>query len=280
MSTSALHTLKVFFGQTITNRCNLDIGLFCKSLGKPVALSSVLSLALIVAGILLTGSTLHAAQLRVEPVMLELNAPAAAATLTLRNDDDAEVTAQTRVFRWSQSGGKETLEPTTDVVASPPAVKLSGKTDYVVRVVRVTKQPVQGEESYRVVVDQLPQPQNQRARTINLLVRQSIPVFFRARQILTAVVSWSLAYDGDKLIVTARNDGEERLRIASLQLRNSAGKTINFGNGLLGYALGRSSMSWIAPGNARDFGTVGPVSISAVSDKGPVNAVAAAPLRH
>ena len=212
--------------------------------------------------------------------MLELNAPAAAATLTLRNDDDAEVTAQTRVFRWSQSGGKETLEPTTDVVASPPAVKLSPHTDYVVRVVRVTKEPVQGEESYRVIVDQLPQPQKQTARTINLLVRQSIPVFFRSRQLSIAAVSWSLAYEGDKLIVTARNEGEERLRIASLRLRNSAGQTINFGSGLVGYALGRSSMSWVAPGNVRNFGTIGPVSISAVSDKGPVNAVAPAPLRH
>ena len=237
---------------------------------------SVLTAAIIIAA----ETPLDAGQLRVEPVSLELIEPAAAATLTLRNDDDVEVTAQTRVFRWSQSAGKEILEPTADVVASPPAVKLSPHTDYVVRVVRVTKQPIQGEESYRVIVDQLPQPQKQTARAINLLVRQSIPVFFRSRQLSVSAVSWSLAYEGDKLIVTARNEGEERLRIASLQLRNSAGKTINFGNGLLGYALGRSSMSWIAPGNARDFGTVGPVSISAVSDKGPVNAVAAAPLRH
>lgn len=232
------------------------------------------------AAILGAESSSHAAQLRVEPVMLELNEPAAAATLTLRNDDDVEVTAQTRVFRWSQSAGKEALEPTTDVVASPPTVKLSPHADYLVRVVRVTKQPIQGEESYRVFVDQIPQPHKQTARTINLLVRQSIPVFFRSRRLSVAAVSWSLAYEGDKLIVTARNEGEERLRIASLQLRNSAGQTIGFGGGLVGYALGRSSMSWVAPGSVRNFGTGGPVSISAVSDKGPINAVAPAPLRH
>ena len=66
-----------------------------------------------------------AAQLRVQPVLLELDAPAAAATLTLRNDEDAEIAVQTRVFIWRQSGGAETLEPTTDVVASPPTVKLA-----------------------------------------------------------------------------------------------------------------------------------------------------------
>jgi P pilus assembly chaperone PapD len=78
------------------------------------------------------------------------------ARLTLRNDEDTEVTVQTRVLRWSQNAGKETLEPTPDVVASPPAVTLAPGADYVVRVVRVSKQPVHGEESYRVIVDQLP----------------------------------------------------------------------------------------------------------------------------
>ena len=236
--------------------------------------------ALIAVTIFVAGSSSRASQLRVEPVSLELTTPASAATLTLRNDDDVEVTAQTRVFRWSQSAGKETLEPTNDVVASPPVVKLIPHADYVVRVVRVTKQPVLGEESYRVVVDQIPQPQKQNPRTINLLVRQSIPVFFRSRQLSVATVSWSLSYENDKLIVTARNDGEERLRIASLRLRNQAGQTISFGGGLVGYALGRASMSWTAPGNLRNFAARDPVSISAVSDKGPIDAVAPAPTRQ
>jgi P pilus assembly chaperone PapD len=131
--------------------------------GNSMVLGRPLFVALILTP-LLSASIASAAQLRVEPVSLELGAPAAAGILTLRNDDDVEVTAQTRVFRWSQSAGKETLEPTTDVVASPPTVTLSPHADYVVRVVRVTKQPVQGEENYRVFVDQIPQPPKQTAR--------------------------------------------------------------------------------------------------------------------
>ena len=93
-------------------------------------------LAFVVAYPFWTGNV-TAAQLRVEPVLLEMTSPSAAGTLKLRNDEDSEVTIQTRVLRWSQTGGKETLEPTTDVVASPPAVKLAPGADYVVRVVRV-----------------------------------------------------------------------------------------------------------------------------------------------
>lgn len=215
-----------------------------------------------------------AAQLRVEPVLLEMNAPAAAGSLTLRNDEDADVVVQTRVMRWSQADGKETLEPTVDVVASPPTVKLAPGADYVVRVVRVSKRPVRGEESYRVIVDQLPNVRRQQARAVDLLIRHSIPVFFRNPQLTASSVAWSLGYDGDKLVIVASNSGEERLRIASLRLRDAAGTTVSFGNGLVGYALGRSSMSWVAPGHPRGFGVSGSVSITAETDKGPIHAMA------
>ena len=221
-----------------------------------------------------------AAQLRVEPVLLELNAPAAAGTLTLRNDEDSEVTIQTRVLRWSQTAGKENLEPTTDVVASPPAVTLAPGADYVVRVVRVSKEPVRGEESYRIIVDQLPKVRKQQARAVNLLIRQSIPVFFRGKELNLPAISWSMRSEAGKLVVAASNAGDERLRIASLRLKDSSGATISFGDGLVGYVLGRSSMSWVAPNNPRGFGSGGPVSITAETDKGPTHAVVQAPARQ
>jgi fimbrial chaperone protein len=230
----------------------------------------------------LIGSTgaAPAAQLRVEPVLLEMNAPAAAGTLTLRNDEEGQVTVQTRVLRWSQTTGKETLEPTTDVVASPPAVTLMPGADYVVRIVRVTKRPVRGEESYRVIVDQLPRAVRQQSRSVNLLIRQSIPVFFRGRELSQPTVTWSISSVAGKMVVAASNAGDERLRIASLRLKDSSGATISFGNGLVGYVLGQSSMSWIAPNNPRDFGSTGPVSITAETDKGPTHAVAQSPARR
>ncbi len=207
-------------------------------------------------------------------MLLELNAPAAAGSLTLRNDENADVVVQTRVMRWSQADGKESLEPTTDVVASPPTVKLTPGADYVVRVVRVSKRPIRGEESYRVIVDQLPNVRSQQTRAINLLIRHSIPVFFRNPQLSVSSVAWSLGYEGDKLIVVASNSGDERLRVASLRLRDASGATINFGSGLVGYALGKSSMRWTAPSHPRGFGANGSVSISAETDKGPINAMA------
>jgi fimbrial chaperone protein len=157
-----------------------------------------------------------AAQLLVEPILLEMNG-AAAGTLTLRNEESVESDVQTRVFRWLQADGRETLEPTTDAVASPPAIRLTPHSDYTVRIVRTATEPVAGEESYRVIVDQLPSPGRQMQRAVNILIRQSIPVFFRAGQLTRANVSWSVTSEHGQISVSAVNSGDERLRIASLQ---------------------------------------------------------------
>jgi fimbrial chaperone protein len=225
-------------------------------------------------GMYLSPQISPAAQLHVEPVLLELNAPVAAGVLTLRNDDDIEAVVQTRVVRWSQSNGSDKLEPVTDVVASPPAVTLAPHGDYVVRVVRVSKQPVRDEESYRVIVDQLPSALGRQNRSVNVLIRQSIPVFFRGRDLRPASVSWTLRHEAKRLVLTASNTGNEHLRIASLRLRNSAGVTISYGNGLAGYVLGQSSRSWTMPNYPVGFNVKGSISITAESDKGPVSAIA------
>jgi fimbrial chaperone protein len=61
-----------------------------------------------------------AASLQVAPVLLDIAAPAAAAMVTLRNTGATPIATQIRVFRWVQEEGRERLEPTADVVASPP----------------------------------------------------------------------------------------------------------------------------------------------------------------
>jgi len=224
---------------------------------------------------ILLGGTAPAALLQVDPILLELNAPTIAGTLTLRNDEDIDVSVQTRIFRWVQVDGHESLDPTTDVVASPPIVTLAPGADYTIRIVRTAAAVVQGEESYRVWVDQLPPSQQQSQSGVNILIRQSIPVFFRARQLTRARVSWALRLEGGRLLITVTNSGDERMRIASLKLRDGAGTTASFGNGLVGYVLGRSSMTFIIPSLPPGFGADGDISIAAASNYGPVHATAA-----
>ena len=215
-----------------------------------------------------------AASLQVSPTTIEVNAPGATSSVSLVNPTPQQISVQVRVFKWSQVNGQERLEPTNDLVASPPFVTLPPSANYAVRLVRTAGRPVVGEESYRLVIDELPQPGRLKAGAITLLLRQSLPVFFEGTEMRPPQVSWSYAKQGGKLLVTAKNDGDRRMRIGSLSMSNGKGSTVSFGNGLVGYSLGRSVMTWVLSGRKANLSVGGTATLSGQSDLGPINAKA------
>jgi fimbrial chaperone protein len=228
----------------------------------------------LVATAILLSAPLRATSLQVQPAMIDVSAPGAASTLTLRNEGQTAINVQVRVFRWLQSDGEERLETTEDVVASPPAVALAPNADYVARVVRVTKRAVEGEETYRLVVDELPDATQAQTNTVRMLVRHSIPVFFSASERTPPNVDWSVSRSSSRVMLSARNNGDSHLRVSALTLRDQYGKKISFGGGLVGYALGRSTMRWVAPGSTHGFAPKGSVSVSSQGNDGPLHATA------
>lgn len=191
-----------------------------------------------------------AASLSVSPTFIDQPAPANTAVVTVQTQGKDPVRVQIRLFRWVQVDGKDRLEPTRDVVASPPMLKVAPGMDYTVRIVRLAKRPVAGEESYRLLVDQLPEPKDRKANQVNLVIRHSIPVFFRAGDTSPPAIGWSAARTKQGLVLTARNDGERRLKLTDLVVKTAAGNVVRRIDGLAGYVLAGSSMSWILPGQA------------------------------
>jgi len=229
--------------------------------------------ALVFASIAALASGVQATSLQVAPVRVEVAAPGAASTVTLRNEGSSPLNAQIRVFRWSQTDGQEKLEPTDDVVASPPAASLAPKTDYTVRLVRVTKRPLAGAEAYRLLVDELPDPKARQNGVVTLVMRYSIPVFFFARESTHAKLAWSLEQRGGRAYVLATNSGDRDVRISALKLSRDD-RHVSFGDGLNGYVLGRSTMRWPVPVTLARADGGRPIVISAQSDRGPINASA------
>ena len=228
------------------------------------------------AGLLVLASTAsHAA-----PVTVEVAAPGATASINLRNDGEHPLDAQIRVFRWTQIDGKEILVPSDDVVASPPAVTLQPKEDYVVRVVRTSKRPVSGEETYRLLIDELPEPAHRASAAVNIVLRYSIPVFFSTADDTDPKLTWTVQQSGGRSFVVATNSGDRRMRIAGLKVQLGKGETASFGDGLVGYVLGRSTMRWAIPRAIPKLKTGAAVQISALSDLGPISAQGSIQVSH
>jgi fimbrial chaperone protein len=103
-------------------------------------------------------------------------------------------------------------------------------------------------------------------------LRYSIPVFFTVPGAAAPKLSWELQQRGNKPVIVVNNAGDRRIRLAKLKFTDGKGAIANFGEGLAGYVLGRSSKNFDVPANAKGFGVGGVVSISAQSDTGPIEA--------
>ena len=160
------------------------------------------------------------------------------------------------------------------MVSSPPVVLLNPKANYALRVVRTSKTPVANPEAYRLLIDELPDPNRQKSGAVTLVLRYSVPVFFSSPSAGLPKVDWQVEKRGSRLIVTAKNSGDRHLRLAMLKIRDAKGTLASFGNGLTGYVLAHSSMQWTAAGRTSGFSPGGTASISAQSDMGPVDATA------
>jgi len=186
----------------------------------------------------------HAEGLRVAPTSLDIPAPGATETLTLRNGGDAPIVVQARVFRWVQEGGSERYVPTREVVVSPPMTQLAPGATQTVRIIRTAKTRVNDEEAYRVFIDEIPDRSRLRPGQVAFATRLRIPVFFTARGATRADVRWSIRRQGGAAVLTARNAGQSRLKLADLRLLRN-GRTVYRQDGLFGYVLGGSEMRWV-----------------------------------
>jgi fimbrial chaperone protein len=211
----------------------------------------------------------HAASMRVSPTIVEVPSSSSASTLRLHNPSSASVSFQVRVYRWTQHEGMDELTETDSVVASPPIATLSAGKSQVVRIVRVSKSPVQGEESYRILVDEIPDRKTARKNAVMLAVRHSIPLFFGSSAGVPNSLAWSIERIGNSLICVVRNSGDQRVRLAELELRDVGGNLIAQRDGLVGYVLGQSQVSLPVPSYGKRL--IGDsIEISALTENGPM----------
>lgn len=220
-------------------------------------------LVLLTAG--LFNPSANAASLSVSPIRLDLVHPANSTRLTLRNNGSYPLAAQVRVFKWSNQNGKDHFAETRDVVVSPPISTIPAKSEMNVRIVRTNNAPVHGEESYRVVVDEVPTANRVTTVGITIAIRYALPLFVLAPDATRPQVAWTVRMINGKRALVATNAGEVHLRIANLGIGN-----LKLGRGLQGYVLGKSTRTFELPRNANPAG-----AISADTDQGKLNAALA-----
>ncbi len=186
-----------------------------------------------------------ASTLQISPVTVDLSPGENASGITLRNPGDTPLYGQVRVFRWDQANGDDVLTPTTDLAASPPLIQIPAHSDQLIRLVRAIPAPPSGEQSYRLLIDELPAPDEPVANGVTIRLRYSVPVFVEpAGTAGVPVLSWHLMHDNGHWVLRVDNSGSRRAQIAAVQLLDGTGNPYDINKGLLGYALAGRGRQW------------------------------------
>ncbi|WHZ10043.1 MAG: Sigma-fimbriae chaperone protein [Burkholderiaceae bacterium] len=201
---------------------------------------------LVASAAMLACAAAFASGLQVAPVSLTLKATQNADGLWLSNTGDNVVHAQVRVYRWTQEGDADKLEPTRGLVASPPMVELAAGERQLIRAIRLGAPPSgSAEEAYRLIIDELPvHDPNQKG--LQYVLRYSVPVFVEPAGAPASApqLQWALRRDGEKTLLEVSNTGGTHAQIADVAYTDAAGKRTDIARGLLGYVLPGVQMRW------------------------------------
>ncbi len=193
-----------------------------------------------------------AASLQVAPISVSFSPQEKAKEIWLTNTSERPIRAQTRVLAWSQAAEKDQVSPTRDLVASPSITEIKAGEQQLIRIIRIAPQNTAAEQTYRLLIDELPSSGQADAQTgLQLLLQYSLPVFMQpaegiaARNGLTQLNLVDFQYRNSQLAVT--NNAKSHIRISELSYINPNGEKIPLINGLVGYALAGQRMRWDVP---------------------------------
>ncbi|MGX5028483.1 fimbrial biogenesis chaperone [Enterobacter asburiae] len=223
-----------------------------------------LCLAGVLAGIAASGQAQAAATILLWPIDPWLAADARATELWIQNQGNSATTMQVRIVRWKQEGGYERYSAQQDVVASPPIVTIQKGNKQLIRLIKQGAVPAGVEQAYRIIVDEIPQPDAKAEPSIGLKLqmRYSIPLFVYGQGIPTikegahhALVetqnlSWRVTKSEGQPALEVRNRGDVHVRLSQVSLEQG-GQKRTVAEGLLGYVLPGSTRSWPIPAGVR-----------------------------
>lgn len=193
------------------------------------------------------GGVAWAASLVVSPINLFVIAPGKAGAISISNQNKTPVRLQIRVFRWRQQGGEEILDPTRDAIVNPPSMTIPPEQTYTIRVARLAPAQVTAEESYRVIIDELPSPidPNTQQQGVRMLLRTSLPVFFADKAAIPKI-AWRLWSEGGKLNLEATNSGTRHIKLVDLSVEGPQGRIKFNAAGTNAYVLPGSTLRYAA----------------------------------
>jgi len=160
------------------------------------------------------------AQFSVDKTRVLLTGRAQSSLVRITNDSNQPMRFDVKIFAWDHNeAGEEVLTATTEAVAAPGAVTIGPKESQNIRV-GSTAQVGARERTYRLIIEELPQPRSAAAgSTVSMRMRLSIPVFLEPQKGEAVLDLGTPSIASLIPSVVARNTGTVHLQIDSVRFR-------------------------------------------------------------
>lgn len=188
-----------------------------------------------------------AGSFQVTPVTSTLTSGHAIEAFTIRNTGDAPAVVQVELEQWTQEGGRDRLETTEDLLATPPLFRIGVGEAQVVRVGLRHRREESSEIDYRVIFAEVPPAPAPGFRGLAVALHLSVPLFVQPKQV-SASTRWRLVRDNDmatRLEVT--NTGNAHVKIGDWSLSALDNVSALAGSQTPRYVLAGQSTSWLLP---------------------------------
>jgi fimbrial chaperone protein len=227
----------------------------------------VLVLAILIAfGSSLAAADVKAASLEISPVIVTFAPGQTAATIVVQNHGDEPASVQARAFSWVQTGDDDTLNPTHDLVLSPPIFTIAADASQTMRLL-LRGAGGSADRSYRLLLDEVP-PADSRNKQIVIALRMSLPVIVTTASSAPATLQWRLERGPmGETELTAVNHGQAYDRVAAIDVTLSNGshpKLIPLGKNT--YVLPGAQRHWIV--QASGGAPSGPLRLNVTTQAG------------
>ncbi|HPA51789.1 MAG TPA: fimbria/pilus periplasmic chaperone [Thermoanaerobaculia bacterium] len=158
------------------------------------------------------------AEFSVSPIRIEFDRTTRTSSVNVRNDGDRPLRAQVTLSEWSQDGdGRDVYSDSKDLVFFPKILSVEPGAEAVVRI-GVRSLPASVEKTYRLYVEEMPEPSPEGGARVNVRVRFGVGVFVQPPVKSTRAEIVALDVRDGTVHVPVRNTGSVSFRVDKVLL--------------------------------------------------------------
>lgn len=195
-------------------------------------------------------TAVEAGNFSVSPVRATLSASHSIDSLRVRNNSDESAVIQVEIAMWSQVDGSDVLQPSREILATPPIFTVPAKGTQVVRVGLRRAPDATRELAYRIFLQEVSPPPREGFQGLQVSLRLSIPVFVLPKSPVKPLLVWSAkAEEPGKIKLRISNVGNAHIQIANFTL-SRAGNEVTPRQQVAAYVMPDQSKEWVVKADA------------------------------